>query len=234
MRWNLRIAAIAALVIAGIWQMNDEEQAPKPAPAPTVAAVAPTKHALVTPAKAVAPQAIRRSPAREMSHDKELRGLEDMSRTLSEYTQGQRSYADLLSYREKSHQEPVVAKDSNPATGDMMVVRTKSPLPGTRYFHAQYFNDENGVPFPQHMSFEFRPGVQSMAEAIAYVQRTFSGLKSPVIQKDDFIKWDLDGDYVVWIKKMAAQDLRDDPFNAYTSSDVGTVRVAVEQDIHGE
>ena len=234
MRWNLRIAAIAALVIAGFWQMNDEEPAKPAAPLAPVAALAPPKPAPLAPSKTIAPPSVRRAPVRELSHEKELRALEDMSRTLSEYTQGQRSYADLLSYLEKSHQEPVVAKDSNPATGDMMVVRTKSPLPGTRYFHAQYFNDENGNPFPQHMSFEFRPGSQSMAEAIAYVQRTFSGLKSPVIQKEDFIKWDLDGDYVVWIKKMAAQDLKDDPFNAYTSSDVGTVRVAVEQDIHGE
>ena len=34
--------------------------------------------------------------------------------------------------------------------------------------------------------------------------------------------------------KMDADDLRDDPFNAYGPGDVGTVRVAIEAEIHDE
>ncbi|NJL71061.1 MAG: hypothetical protein HC888_05310 [Candidatus Competibacteraceae bacterium] len=40
--------------------------------------------------------------------------------------------------------------------------------------------------------------------------------------------------YIVWVKKMAKDDLQDDPFNSYTSADSGTVRVAVELEIHGD
>ena len=33
---------------------------------------------------------------------------------------------------------------------------------------------------------------------------------------------------------MNLEDLKDDPFNAYTQNDVGTIRMAIEMEIHGE
>ena len=36
----------------------------------------------------------------------------------------------------------------------------------------------------------------------------------------------------VYVKRMSLEDLKDHPFNAYTSQDVGTVRVVHEQEIH--
>ena len=52
------------------------------------------------------------------------------------------------------------------------------------------------------------------------------------MQTPDFVKWDLDEHRIIWVKKMGAEDLRDDPFNAYTAADIHTIRVAVEPEIH--
>lgn len=160
------------------------------------------------------------------------RALEALGQMLSQADRGTLKLNDLLQELVRTGQEPLVARDSNPDTGEMLVVRTKSPLPGTRYFHAQYFTDENGERFVQHMSFEYKPSPTAMAEAVAMVERNFSDLSRPIVQREDYVKWKKGHDYVVWVKKMNPSDLRDDPFNAYTISDNGTIRVAVELEIH--
>lgn len=164
----------------------------------------------------------------------DLASLEDMSRTLFQFTRPDSRLADLVQYLDSSRQQPLVTHNSNPDSGDMVIVRTKSPLPGTRYFHAQYFSDENNNSFVQHMSFEFKPGPTAMNDAVSAVEKAFPDLPSPKIQNGNFVQWDVPGGYVLWIKKMQSNDLQDDPFNAYTDEDVGTVRVAMELEIHGD
>lgn len=139
---------------------------------------------------------------------------------------------DLLNSLKKSGQEPFVVRDRNPDSGEMLIVRTKSPLDGTRYFHAQYFTDASGEAFIQHASFEFKPGEQAMQTAIRAVERNFSNLSRPVVQREGYVKWKLGDDYIVWVKKMDLNDLKEDPFNSYSLADEGTIRVAVEQEIH--
>lgn len=158
--------------------------------------------------------------------------LEEMTRTLSLYTQSNYNLPALVEYLKKSGEQPFVARDTNPYTGEMIIVRTKAPLPGTRYFHAQYFTSEDGQRTPQHMSFEIKPGPTALNDAAVAVEKAFTNLPRPSVKRPDFIQWDLDQDHIVWIKKMDTADLRDDPYNAYTAADSGTVRVAVELEIH--
>lgn len=162
------------------------------------------------------------------------KSLEAMGHTLGQIGQPSFTLNGLLEDLQRSGQQPLVVHDENPDSGEMLIVRTKSPLPGTRYFHAQYFTDESGERFVQHMSFEFKPGADSMSEAISTVERNFAGLSRPVVQRPDYVKWKLDNHYIVWIKRMAAADLQEDPFNSYSLSDDGTIRVAVELEIHGD
>lgn len=161
------------------------------------------------------------------------KNLEDMAQTLFQFTQPGVQVRDLFDYLEQSRQEPFIVRDENPDTGEMAIVRTKIPLPGTRYFHAQFMSDENKQGFVQHMSFEYRPGPTAMRDAVAAVEKMFPQLPAPQVRKDDFVRWNIDRNYIVWVKKMGAEDLQDDPFNAYSAEDVGTVRVAIEQEIHG-
>jgi hypothetical protein len=155
--------------------------------------------------------------------------LNNMTATLYAFAQGHNDINSLLEYLKSSHQDPFVVDDSNDVTGTMTIVRTNSPLPGTRYFHAQYFEDENRQKFVQHMSFEFKPGVHAMEEAMASVEKSFTHLGQPSTRKADFVQWTLPDGYVLWIKKLNARDLADNPFNAYSRGDVGTIRIAVEQ-----
>ena len=177
---------------------------------------------------------VKQSAAREPSHtpSTEAQSLEVMGRTLGQVTQSSFTLKRLLEDLQKSGQQPLVARDANPDTGEMLIVRTKSPLPGTRYFHAQYFTGNDGERFVQHMSFEYKPGPDAMAEAVAAVKSHFPNLSAPMVETAEYVKWTLDRDYIVWVKKMTMDDLKNDPFNSYSHSDDGTIRIAVELEVH--
>ncbi len=140
----------------------------------------------------------------------------------------------VLANLQKLQTQPTYFQDSNPSTGSLYVIRTEKPLPGTRYFHAQYFSDENKKPFLQHMSFEIPPGKDSLKVAAKNVKDVFPHLSSPEIQKDGFILWKWKSGYNVWIMRLTKDQLSGDPFNAYTDQDEGTVKIAMELDIGDE
>ena len=138
----------------------------------------------------------------------------------------------LVKDLDKAGLKPVVSQDFNEDTGKMLIMRTNEVMEGTRYFHAQYFEDENKKPFLQHMSFEVQPAPDAMDNATRAIEKAFGDLGKPDTEKSDYRKWKTDNGYVVWIKKMGKEDLKGDPYNAYTKDDVGTIRVAVEEDPH--
>lgn len=163
--------------------------------------------------------------------DTEKASLKEMTSILMEFTQNPRSLEDLVRHLQSAGQDPFVARDENSATGEMSVVRTKSPLPGTRYFHAQYFKNESGQRVAQHMSFEYRPGPNAMSDAIQAVTTALPNLGKPGRQTNDFVSWETKT-CTLWIKRMSLEDLRDDPINAYTDDDAGTIRIACEENPH--
>jgi hypothetical protein len=171
--------------------------------------------------------------SRPAFNNSDVTGLSNMVQMVSQFTQAPNRLEELLRYLKNSGQDPMLTRDNNPYTGDMMIVRTNNPFPGTRYFHAQYFQNASGEPFVQHMSFEYKPGSTALADAVTAIKNTFPNLSDPTVQSADYVQWKLDDDYILWIKKLGPEDLKDDPFNAYAPQDVGTVRVAVELEIHG-
>lgn len=172
-----------------------------------------------------------RVPAGTPNQQKMQENMQNMVLTLSQFSKPKASITDLVSHLEKSKQKPVVTRDANPSTGEMHIVRTLKPSIGTRYFHAQFFTNDDGSSFAQHLSVEFKGGPEAMTNTIAAVQNSF-GLTSPRIQNAGYALWDLPNNMIVWVKSMTREDLHDDPFNAYSDSDVGTVRLAVEAEIH--
>jgi hypothetical protein len=170
-------------------------------------------------------------PSKPLTHEESQKAqasLKQMTQVLLSYTVSEKKLAELMVALKQDQQEPFQVKDKNPDTGEMIIVRTKSPPPGTRYFHAQYFTDENNQSFAQHMSFEFRPSPEAMEQAIQTVQETFSGLGAPMEERRDFIQWELPNGYVVWVKRLDQEDISNNPFNAYTPGDIGSIRIAVE------
>lgn len=129
---------------------------------------------------------------------------------------------------------PIIGKDFNEDTGKMIVVRTKDTLPGIRYFHAQYFEDENKVQFLQHLSFEIRPAPDAMETAFALLKDFKKNLSKPNLS-NNFIEWNDDDGYSIWLKKLTLEDIkkmRKEPYNSYSTDDVGTVQAAIEQSPH--
>jgi len=158
--------------------------------------------------------------------------LSSLGSTLSRYTKKNINLNELKADLITSGLSVVSSRDKNKFTGEMVVVRTNNTLPGTRYFHAQVFKDENNNDFIQHMSFEYRPGDKAFAEVVASIKKEFNLSDNATVQKDGFYSWNTDSGHVIWIKRLQAEDLKNDPFNAYTKADVGTIRVAVELEIH--
>ncbi|MCO4794060.1 MAG: hypothetical protein KC493_10125 [Bacteriovoracaceae bacterium] len=179
-----------------------------------------------TPIKYEKPKKIKEKPSNEEN------SLSSLAEVLTIFGNSPIGYEPLVDQLRDWDLEPVVAKDTNQYTGTMAVIRTKSTLPGTRYFHAQYFSDENGENHLQHMSFEFRPGDGAFQKAKDYVVKKFKLKSKPAMDKPDFASWNIPNGYLVWVKVMGPEDLKDDPFNAYTIKDKGTIRVAMELEIH--
>jgi len=133
---------------------------------------------------------------------------------------------------EKLKLEPIQMDSENPYTGKLSIIRTKNILPGTRYFHAQYFSSNNQSHYLQYISFEFKPGPESLAIVKEMVRKEFN-LAKPVTENENYVSWKKE-DRVIWIKKLDVNDLKKkDPYNSYDlKTDVGTVVMTVETEIH--
>lgn len=231
MRARSKLFFILCLILVGaIWIKTQ----------PTVNPQTVQSRADIKPVLAVTNSSLDRQPANSAAtgspatvNNLNTESLSNMVKMVSQFTQAPNHLEELWSYLKNSGQDPMLTRDKNPYTGDMMIVRTNNPFPGTRYFHAQYFQNASGEPFVQHMSFEYKPGPTALADAVTAIKNTFANLNDPTVQSADYVQWKLDDDYILWIKKLGPEDLKDDPFNAYGPEDVGTVRVAVELEIHG-
>lgn len=133
----------------------------------------------------------------------------------------------MLETLRQAQLRPLVVEDLNPQSGALTFVRLEQDVPGIRYFHAQFFEDSR----PQHISFEYQPGSSAFEDT---ERRLRYLIGRPVVQTKDFIKWKFKNGLNLWMKRMQTDDLGDDPFNAYTMSDLGTIRIVLESDVHSE
>lgn len=124
--------------------------------------------------------------------------------------------------------KPMAAKNSNEYTGTLWTVRTDNALPGTRYFHAQLFGE--GETHMQHVSFEIRPGADSMNTALELVRQANPDLGRPEIDRDGYVLWKKKGGRVISVKRLSAEELRESRFNAHAPEDAGTIWVTSEDE----
>ena len=216
----------SAQIAAGAAVRPSTESAPNPNSAPTAA---PDKKSDTKDSTPILPPTQPRN---------ELESLNMLAKVLFEAARPNQSMDSLVSYLKATAQDPYLVKNANPYTGELTFVRTNSPFPGTRYFHAQYFSDKNNQPFAQHLSFEYKPGVDSMNQATAAIQQAFPHLgPAKTREKGNFTEWDAGDGYTVWLRRLTSEDIRrsDDPYAVHTPDDVGTIVVAIEQNPeHGE
>lgn len=193
----------------------------------------------ITDLASPAPRALEPAPTESVptflgpATKEEIRSLDTLATILFEQASGTTRPAQLIDELARLGYQPVVARDVNEVTGAMVIVRTKNALPGTRYFHAQFFTDENGKYYPQHVSFEFRPS-QSMDDVVRSLESRFGRLGRPTTNDGIWMTWKLPNDYSLWIKRIERSDIEDGSrFNAYAAEDLNTLRVALEKDVPG-
>lgn len=168
------------------------------------------------------------------SESEALRSLKLHFQILKSFYRAKNPIGPLLEYLEKTGQTPVLTKESNKYTGEMVIIRTNTPPEGTRYFHTQAFTDEAGVQFIQHMSFEYQPGEGAMDLASSEISKAFE-MGEPKNSNPDFKEWQLPGGYTLWMKRLTEDDIGEmsaDAFNVYGAQDVGAIRIAIEQTPH--
>lgn len=143
---------------------------------------------------------------------------------------------ELIEFFKENGLSPKVSRDSNPYTGSMTMIRTEKGFEGSRYYHAQFFTDETGNSYLQHLSTEFRPGPQAFETVQALMEKTYGVSDGKLSRDGNFIQYALNDngvERVLWIKKMDQSDFDNALFNAYDpKTDMGTIRVAIELEIH--
>lgn len=232
--WPIFLMAIGLI----IYMVSNKQEVPqlaktKPTPIKTPIAIKtqPKARPTPTPLKEANKAALQQIQTTQTKSEEE-QSFQKLSDLLHLSIKESVSSLQLRDTLTKLKLSPISSKDTNPHTGTMSIVRTQKTLPGTRYFHAQFFEDENGASHLQHMSFEFKPGPDAMDKAIQMVQSSFNLNRGPDFKRKDFVSWNLPDSRIIWVQKMQSQDLKDNPFNAYTIKDIGTIRVAVELEIH--
>ena len=241
MNKNILIGICSALVLGAIW-MKREAPAKKapvamedraPASSKTKSKVKRRKFTPIT--QSMKPSRLQlagqSTPTRGLANTTEKATLEKMANIIQEFIRPNANLDNLVSILERNGQQPQRLVDKNPYTGELAILRTNSPLPGTRYFHAQHFSDAGKNGIVQHVSFEVQSSPTAMAESVLAMQDTFK-LTNPVVAREGYVKWNLDNHKILWIKKLTSEDLQLNPFNAYTQEDVGTIRIAIEEEIH--
>lgn len=169
-------------------------------------------------------------------HDQAEESLQRVNTKLNEVFTNQESPQELIRYFEEEKLEPEMSENTNEYTGTMMMIRTQKTIPGVRYFHAQYMGDDPEHTFLQHFSYEFRPSPNSMERATQSTEGSFKLSNKKVHREGDFITYDIgdDGRYELSIEKADWESLKDDPYNAHSKEDVGTVITRIELKVHEE
>ncbi len=165
--------------------------------------------------------------------EQEHQSIETLSTILSQSTHTEASPANLVEQLERAGLQPAASRDADPDTGSMIVIQTKNALPGSRYFRAQYFSDEDGNYTPQHISFELRPGTPQRVVDAA-LAKAFGPLPKPTFKDGEWTSYkNVVPGYTVWTKILNAVDVTENAISAHSKDDIGTIQVAIEKELPG-
>jgi hypothetical protein len=163
------------------------------------------------------------------SRAESLRSLEALTLIMSEFIKPHHTMEDLLTFLAEQNMRPVLAQDKNRYTGELDQIRTRNPMPGTRYFYAQFSGTGRNRTL-NNISFDFEPSHSALSDVKSSLTSTFQVVSPPVRERNDFVQWELANGYTLWAKRLQWKDMRRNPMNAYKKSDVGTIRVTMEMD----
>lgn len=141
------------------------------------------------------------------------------------------SLKELKNKFDKIDIETELTVDRNDSTGNMFFLKSKSNIPGTRYLHGQIVG-EGPKKFIQHLSFEYKSDSKSFNEAITVAQSLIGSDQKPSVISPNYVQWKISETHILWVKNLTKEELLDDPIYPHTEDDLGTSKIAIEQEIH--
>jgi len=142
----------------------------------------------------------------------------------------QKSSSQLMEEMENLGLEPLASREKSLSAPT--IIRSSNSLAGTRYFHGQIFKSDEGTEHVQYLAFEFAPGPNAFERMKELALSQIDEKIISEIHDEKMHVWKLANGYNVWVKILQKTDMDNDPFNAYSEKDLGTVRVVIEQDVH--
>ncbi|MAF77993.1 MAG: hypothetical protein CME63_11430 [Halobacteriovoraceae bacterium] len=168
--------------------------------------------------------------------NKDEEALLRLNQTVAKVFENKEDPREFISFLEENELAPEQSVSSNEYTGTMIMIRSGKGLPGTRYYHAQYMGDNPDSTFLQHLSYQYRPGPDSLPRSIQAAEATYNVQNKKVYRDGNFITYDIgeEGTHQLSIEKAKYENLKDDPYNAYTPEDDGVVITRIELKIHDD
>lgn len=168
----------------------------------------------------------------KVEDNKETRSLRSSIDLISKIDYNNVDLIDLKRQYEDRGIEVDISADSNKHTGNMYILKSTKPIAGMRYFHNQIFEEENENKFIQHLSFEYKKGKSSFQEVITLVHQAYKDDLKLEILNENYALWRRADNRIITIKRLNLSDIKSDIINPHDTSDIGTIRLTIEQEIH--
>ncbi len=166
-----------------------------------------------------------------------LSSLKQLNESLVKVFEFRKEPKEMINFLEDAGLKAIVDKKNSPYLGTTWVVHSDQSLPGTRYYHAEYDGDDADHLFLRYLSYEYAPGDKSFAQVIKSIESSYPVKEKKTIIADGLIHYEMEKDgipYTLGVKKLNAEDLRNDPIYPHDENDIGAISVKLQLNIEDE
>ena len=166
-----------------------------------------------------------------------LSSLKQLNESLVNVFKYRKEPNEMINFLEDAGLKAIVDKKNSPYLGTTWVVHSDQSLPGTRYYHAEYDGDDADHLFLRYLSYEYAPGDKSFNEVIKSIESSYPVQEKKIIIADSIVHYEMEKDgipYTLGVKKLNAEDLRNDPIYPHDENDVGAISVKLQLNIEDE
>lgn len=167
----------------------------------------------------------------DVPDNEETQSLKSIFTQISKINLEESTLKELSKSFDKIDLETEFTVDRNELTGNFFFLKSKNQIPGTRYLHGQLVG-EGSKKFIQHLSFEYKGQGKSFNESISIAQSLIGNDQKPSVISENYIQWKISETHILWVKRLTEQELLDDPIYPHSKEDLGTIKIAIEQEIH--
>ena len=166
-----------------------------------------------------------------------LSSLKQLNESLVKVFEFRKEPKEMINFLEDAGLKAIVDKKDSPYLGTTWVVHSDQSLPGTRYYHAEYDGDDADHLFLRYLSYEYAPGDKSFNEVIKSIESSYPVKEKKILIVDTIVHYEMEKDgipYTLGVKKLNAEDLRNDPIYPHDENDIGAISVKLQLNIEDE